>query len=61
VWCWRGSAVNFLSKAVSGLARWARWPTAVIGVTVAAFGTSSPELLVAIHAALDGVPADLAG
>lgn len=39
-----------------GLARWARWPTAVIGVTVAAFGTSSPELMVAVHAALDGVP-----
>ncbi len=39
-----------------GLAAWARWPTAVIGVTVAAFGTSSPELMVAIHAARDGVP-----
>ena len=39
-----------------GLARWARWPVAVIGVTVAAFGTSSPELMVAVHSALDGVP-----
>ncbi len=39
-----------------GLARWLRWPSAVIGVTVAAFGTSSPELMVAIHAALDGLP-----
>jgi cation:H+ antiporter len=39
-----------------GLARWLRWPSAVIGVTVAAFGTSSPELIVAIHAALEGVP-----
>lgn len=39
-----------------GLAAWARWPTAVIGVTVAAFGTSAPELMVAIHAAHDGVP-----
>ncbi|MDI1311536.1 calcium/sodium antiporter [Prosthecobacter sp.] len=39
-----------------GLAAWARWPTAVIGVTVAAFGTSSPELMVAVQAALDGVP-----
>ncbi|WP_395740733.1 sodium:calcium antiporter [Prosthecobacter sp.] len=39
-----------------GIAAWARWPTAVIGVTVAAFGTSAPELMVAIHAAHDGVP-----
>lgn len=39
-----------------GLAAWARWPAAVIGVTVAAFGTSSPELMVAVHSALDGVP-----
>jgi cation:H+ antiporter len=39
-----------------GLAKWARWPTAVIGVTVAAFGTSSPELMVAVHAAMDGLP-----
>jgi cation:H+ antiporter len=39
-----------------GLAAWARWPTAVIGVTVAAFGTSAPELMVAVHAAHDGVP-----
>ncbi|MDP1591713.1 MAG: calcium/sodium antiporter [Prosthecobacter sp.] len=38
-----------------GLAQRARWPTAVIGVTVAAFGTSSPELLVAVRAAQDGV------
>jgi cation:H+ antiporter len=39
-----------------GLAHWARWPTAVIGVTVAALGTSSPELMVAVRAGLDGVP-----
>ena len=36
--------------------RCARRTTAVIGVTVAAFGTSSPELLVAINAAVGGVP-----
>lgn len=51
---WFGGTL-FVDGAV-GLARWARWPTAVIGVTVAAFGTSSPELMVAVHAALDGVP-----
>ena len=54
VLAWFGG--EFFVKGGVGLARWARWPTAVIGVTVAAFGTSSPELLVAIHAAVDGVP-----
>lgn len=43
-------------KGGVGLAHWARWPTAVIGVTVAAFGTSSPELMVAIRSAMEGVP-----
>ena len=38
------------------LALWARWPTAMVGATVAAFGTSSPEMMVAIHAAQSGVP-----
>lgn len=51
---WFGGSL-FVDGAV-GLARWARWPVAVIGVTVAAFGTSSPELMVAIQAARDGVP-----
>lgn len=45
----------FVDGAV-GLAHRARWPAAVVGATVAAFGTSSPELMVAIHAAKDGVP-----
>jgi cation:H+ antiporter len=43
-------------KGGVGLADWARWPKAVVGVTVAAFGTSSPELMVAVNAAMDGVP-----
>ena len=55
VLAWFGGTL-FVDGAVS-LARWARWPVAVIGVTVAAFGTSSPELMVAIQAASDGVPA----
>lgn len=54
VLAWFGGSL-FVDGAV-GLARWARWPVAVIGVTVAAFGTSSPELMVAIHAARDRVP-----
>jgi len=54
VLAWFGG--EFFVRGGVGLARWLRWPSAVVGVTVAAFGTSSPELLVAVHAALDGVP-----
>lgn len=51
---WFGGEL-FVRGGVS-LAAWARWPASVVGVTVAAFGTSSPELLVAVNAALDGLP-----
>jgi len=54
VLAWLGGSL-FVDGAV-GLARWARWPVAVIGVTVAAFGTSSPELMVAIQSAREGAP-----
>lgn len=54
VLAWFGGSL-FVDGSV-GLASWARWPTAVIGVTVAAFGTSAPELMVAIQSAVDGVP-----
>lgn len=39
-----------------GLASWARVPAGLIGATVAAFATSTPELSVGIQAALDGRP-----
>jgi cation:H+ antiporter len=39
-----------------GLARWMRIPAGIIGATVAAFATSSPELSVAISAGLAGEP-----
>ncbi len=45
----------FLKGAV-GLARVARLPTSVIGLTVAAFATSGPELSVAVSSALAGTP-----
>ncbi len=46
----------FLRGAV-GLAHWARISAGIIGVTVAAFATSSPELSVAIGSAVSGIPA----
>lgn len=45
----------FVRGAV-GLARWARISPGIIGATVAAFATSSPELAVAVNAALAGTP-----
>jgi cation:H+ antiporter len=43
-------------RAAVGIAAWARVPAGVIGATVAAFATSSPEVSVAIGAAVDGRP-----
>lgn len=45
----------FVRGAV-GVAAWARIPAGIIGSTVAAFATSSPELAVAVTAAADGRP-----
>jgi cation:H+ antiporter len=39
-----------------GLARWARVSAGIVGATVAAFGTSSPELSVGVNSALAGSP-----
>jgi cation:H+ antiporter len=43
-------------RGVVGIAAWARVPAGIIGATVAAFATSSPELTVATNAAADGQP-----
>jgi cation:H+ antiporter len=45
----------FVRGAV-GLANWARVAPGIIGVTIAAFATSSPELSVSINAAMAGEP-----
>ncbi|HSK70408.1 MAG TPA: sodium:calcium antiporter [Pyrinomonadaceae bacterium] len=45
----------FVRGAV-GLAKWARIPAGIIGATIAAFATSSPELAVSISASLEGKP-----
>src|SRR3970282_213637 len=43
-------------RGVVGIERWARVSAGIIGATVAAFATSSPELSVAITAAMAGKP-----
>jgi cation:H+ antiporter len=43
-------------RGVVGLAHWTRIAPGIIGATVAAFATSSPELSVSINAALAGKP-----
>jgi cation:H+ antiporter len=45
----------FIRGAV-GVGYWARIPAGIIGVTLAAFATSSPELSVSVSAALAGTP-----
>jgi cation:H+ antiporter len=39
-----------------GLAAWARIPAGIVGATIAAFATSSPEFAVSVSAALAGTP-----
>ncbi len=43
-------------RGTVGIARWARISPGIIGATVAAFATSSPELTVSVTAALLGTP-----
>lgn len=43
-------------RGLVGIARWARISAGLIGSTVAAFATSSPEVSVAVSAALSGRP-----
>ena len=47
---------DFLVKGSTGLALRMRLSPLVVGLTIVAFGTSSPELLVSINAALSGSP-----
>ena len=43
-------------RAAVGIAAWLRVPAGVIGATVAAFATSSPEVAVAVGSAIEGNP-----
>ena len=45
---------EFFVRGSVGLASWLRIPPGIVGATVAAFATSSPETSVAVLASLDG-------
>lgn len=47
---------EFFVRGSVGLASWLRIPPGIVGATVAAFATSSPETSVAVLASLDGNP-----
>lgn len=51
-----GFGGDLFVRGAVGLAQWARVSPGIIGATVAAFATSSPELSVSINAALAGEP-----
>ena len=45
---------DFLVRGAIGLSRRADIPPLIVGLTVVAFGTSAPELVVSVYAALEG-------
>jgi len=49
-------AGDFLVKGAVGLSLKLGVPTLVVSVTIVGFGTSAPEMLIAIQSALDGAP-----
>lgn len=51
-----GIGGEFFVRGAVGVAHWARVSPGIIGATVAAFATSSPELSVSINAAMAGKP-----
>ena len=51
-----GAGGELFVRGSVGLARWARISPAIVGATIAAFATSSPELSVAVNSSLAGKP-----
>lgn len=45
---------NYLVDSATGVARYFKIPSVIIGLTIVAFGTSAPELLVSVTAGLEG-------
>lgn len=54
--CCAGVGGEVFLRGAVGVARWLRIPAGIVGATVAAFATSSPELSVAVRAGLAGTP-----
>ncbi len=52
-----GAGGELFVRGVVNVASWARVPARVVGTTVAAFATSSPEMSVALQASRSGEPA----
>jgi cation:H+ antiporter len=59
LFAWGGG--ELFVRGLQGVAVWTRIPPRIIGVTLAAFATSTPEIFVALTAAHSGVPAISAG
>jgi cation:H+ antiporter len=51
-----GAGGELFVRGAVGLAQWARVPAGIIGATIAAFATSSPEFAVSVGASLEGKP-----
>ena len=49
-------AGDFLVRGAVGLADRVGIPPLIIGLTIVSFGTSAPEMVVSLRAALDGLP-----
>lgn len=47
---------DMLIRGAAALARRAKIPALLVGLTIVAFGTSAPELVVSVNAALSGAP-----
>ena len=56
-----GTGGEFFVRGTVGIAHWARLSPGIIGATVAAFATSSPELTVSVNASLAGTPQNALG
>ncbi len=51
-----GLGGDLFVRGLVGIARWVRIASGVVGLTLAAFATSAPELSVSVNAALEGRP-----